>query len=1043
MSDPSSLSLSSLSSYLSTLYSSSSSSSDRRASESYLSSFQSSVASWSLCDAALHSGASGHTPLGGSSGPSVSLELLIFCAQTLRQKCSADFEELPPQASLQLRDSLFVLLAKYAAGPTAIRTALCVAIAAAATHLPSTAWESLGLIQWSVNKLASLTSTNLVDAIMNLLQVIPEEVGSTRVAVKPARRRAFEAEVRAAAPDAINAITNAAQSAASPDAAAAALRSYATWLHLAGSRCFAGGVAGLAAHPVCKATVDALAGDPDGVVFEGAIDTAVELLRCASVSQFLLTAEEGEVGAAPSMEQARSAAAAAAPIAQAVAARALELKPRLDKLIAEDPDDVESAKPIARIFAEVGEVFVEQIATATPEFAAPAEALLAVARHPDSGVAEMAAVFWFELQRKLLSSLEARGIDAIEADRRRAFFAPAFSQVLAATVVRLRYPKGDEERTWTETQRRELRQQRNYMTDLVRSCAALLGASETLKQLGTAVAATHEGRAGWEEGEAALAIACDAAHVLPLSGAFPGDAQIVGAFLAAVVAAPDALVVQRPHLLEQATMCCGSYAYWLADMLEREETGAADLLSHVLTLCAKGIALGGNAASSAAHGLMKTCMACAKFVSSEATLSNLLKLYASTIEAYLGAAAAAAAAANSTTASAAPPASNNQIDKWAMQDVTTALTSAVGALGDPKQREQGFLAVIDRPTAVLNSASASPPSTLISAQKQHAAQCLRAALSGMDAYPSIVAGALSWLWPTLEKAIESSLGDENTIEDLCKVVKYGIKASGYPHAAQLLPQLLATLPRAFARHPHGPILLVASELTKSLGGHVDKCAPEAWDVSLGEVVCSILSNSLSRFPSPQMVDENPHLADDTYLLGGRAVSYCARHVIARPDLIALMLDVGAISCVCKHVEAGMSACMMISKLCNSEDLRRSGAITQALAPPRGPRTLSRLLAVIAGAAPRRRVHDASDAIQAMYECLSIANMGAREWLVMALQAVPDTAASAADKSALADALQSGVYTTRSEVAIQEFSDCCRRTKTFQEQAVNALMALGG
>ena len=225
------------------------------------------------------------------------------------------------------------------------------------------------------------------------------------------------------------------------------------------------------------------------------------------------------------------------------------------------------------------------------------------------------------------------------------------------------------------------------------------------------------------------------------------------------------------------------------------------------------------------------------------------------------------------------------------------------------------------------------------------------------------------------------------------------------------------------------------------------CAPPPWDDSLGDVVCAILTQAIGHFATSGSVDADPNLADDAFLLGGRAVTYCGRHIVARPALVAQMIDAAAAGCTCAHPDAGMSACSLIRRICSSDELLKAGVLGMVLTPPRGPHALSRLMACVAGAVPRQRLEDAGDALMALYEAAGPpprgSALGGADWLVATLQAVPDSVAGAADKSALASALASGPFMPTSIRAIGEFSDTCRRTKTFSDQAVHALLALGG
>ena len=145
----------------------------RKQAEAWLQTWQTSQEAWSVADSALHDDAS-------------SAEERIFAAQTLRTKVSVDFEELPGDAALSLRDSLYTLLVKYATtGPAAVRTTLCVAVAACATHLPPAAWaDAGGLVRWSVARFQREDVNVAVAATLQLLAVLPEEVNSTRIAVR-------------------------------------------------------------------------------------------------------------------------------------------------------------------------------------------------------------------------------------------------------------------------------------------------------------------------------------------------------------------------------------------------------------------------------------------------------------------------------------------------------------------------------------------------------------------------------------------------------------------------------------------------------------------------------------------------------------------------------------------------------------------------------------------------------------------------------------------------------------------------------------------
>ena len=162
-----------------------------------LESWQQTESAWTLSDSILHD-------------PSSSMEAQYFCAQTLRTKvvpdrvrlrfvtcCSAskellnlfalklvkivavyqvqrDFEELPASAAEALRASLLNLLIRFATGAMAVRTQLCLAMAAMAAHIPSKQWSQGGIVEWLAENLRQQAQDVALPCMLELLTVIPE-----------------------------------------------------------------------------------------------------------------------------------------------------------------------------------------------------------------------------------------------------------------------------------------------------------------------------------------------------------------------------------------------------------------------------------------------------------------------------------------------------------------------------------------------------------------------------------------------------------------------------------------------------------------------------------------------------------------------------------------------------------------------------------------------------------------------------------------------------------------------------------------------------
>ena len=85
-----------------------------------------------------------------------------------------DFEELPASAAEAIRASLLNLLIRFATGATAVRTQLCLAIAAMAAHIPSRQWGEGGIVVWLAESLSKQAQDIALPCMLELLTVIPE-----------------------------------------------------------------------------------------------------------------------------------------------------------------------------------------------------------------------------------------------------------------------------------------------------------------------------------------------------------------------------------------------------------------------------------------------------------------------------------------------------------------------------------------------------------------------------------------------------------------------------------------------------------------------------------------------------------------------------------------------------------------------------------------------------------------------------------------------------------------------------------------------------
>jgi hypothetical protein len=85
-----------------------------------------------------------------------------------------DYNELPAEAVSALRDSLFALLLRYAKDSPAVRTQLCLALAALAAHAPAALWGGQGVLGWLMNAFSSQPREVALSGMLELMTVLPQ-----------------------------------------------------------------------------------------------------------------------------------------------------------------------------------------------------------------------------------------------------------------------------------------------------------------------------------------------------------------------------------------------------------------------------------------------------------------------------------------------------------------------------------------------------------------------------------------------------------------------------------------------------------------------------------------------------------------------------------------------------------------------------------------------------------------------------------------------------------------------------------------------------
>ena len=116
------------------------------------------------------------------------------------------------------------------------------------------------------------------------------------------------------------------------------------------------------------------------------------------------------------------------------------------------------------------------------------------------------------------------------------------------------------------------------------------------------------------------------------------------------------------------------------------------------------------------------------------------------------------------------------------------------------------------------------------------------------------------------------------------------------------------------------------------------------------------------------ISERPDIADDTFLLAGRALNYAPRLVVT-PLLLPVLLDSALAGLLVQHREACCSILAFVVRLLEPNTHRACGPEAmqhlQAALAPRAPLLLRLLLAGVAGALPTNRLAELTDVLYAL------------------------------------------------------------------------------
>jgi len=531
----------------------------------WLQEWQRSDVAWTVCHQVLRDGQS-------------DLETCYFAAQTLRTKILRDFEELEHDVGRTLPESIMGILSLRASGTTAVRTQLCLAIAALALHIPAAEWEGGDLIHWiGIRMASSQVNDSMQHILLEILTVVPQEAGTYQPSILPERRRKIHDEMEALLPQALGLLSSMSNTNTGLKLQEQVLEAFAAWLRLSGNKVPS---SCLLDCPLVQVALGALQNED---FFFSAVDTIIEIIYCSSLM--------GKPK--PELSQ----------LVQVIVSQIMSLLPRFhiciqqavgdESHLQEDShfdDYEEKAKSMSRLFAEVGEAYAHLICEAIPEVMGPVEALLDVCRYPDMEICAISFNFWHRVSYILSSgrkphSLNWEGValPEQEAQRRIDVFRPYFERLVGILSRRIQHPHNCD--TWHSNEKSEFKHMRQTVGDLLLDATDILGPDGAIAILVAPLSEVSSqmqagGEFDWRKAESSL-YCLRSIHKASLN---IKDGSILLSLLSALPSLPS-----HPLLDYSVALMLGSYSEWLCSEARLNSAAIAPLITSLAEMLVKGM----------------------------------------------------------------------------------------------------------------------------------------------------------------------------------------------------------------------------------------------------------------------------------------------------------------------------------------------------------------------------------------------------------------------------------------------------------------------
>ncbi|XP_078427860.1 ARM repeat superfamily protein isoform X2 [Wolffia australiana] len=800
-----------------------------------------------------------------------------------------------------------------------------------------------------------------IASFLELLTVLPQEAFSHKIAVRPEKRRLFEKELVSSVEIALNLLAACVRF---EELREQVLEAFASWLRL--SKGIPASV--LASHPL---VIEALRALKTEQLLEPAVNVVSELIHFTASQSGGLSAH--------------------IPLIHVLVPHVMDMMEQLQ----DSSKDDEDIKAIARLFADMGDCYVELIASGTNESLIITRALLEVASHPEYDISSMTYNFWHHLQVHLTrsdsySSLGSEALAEAEKNRRIQVFRPVFAHLVSLIITRVEYPENHLE--LSEEDLKDFKHNRFVASDVLIDASAVLGAEELLKivflKFIQAVPGCSKDGSGWRPVEAALFCMQPVAKSVPVQ-----EGEMMPKVFSILPELPH-----QPELLHTVCSTIGAYSKSLNVL--------PSVLPSLVDILTRGMSSSPESAAAASVAFKYICEDCRGQLSG--SLDGLFRIYHIAISGDGG----------FTLAS-----------DDAMQ-LVMALSAVISVL--PVEHAKKAVELLCLPAfATLEKITQEPGPSF----EQMLARHLTVHIDRLGCifrnvnYPEVVAEAVHRIWPIFQIIFDRRAWDMRTMESLCRACKYAVRTSGR-FMGVTIGAMLEKVQFLYPQHNQPCFLYLSSEVIKIFG------SDPSCTTYLRSLIEALFGHTTKILSSIQEFTGRPDLADDCYLLASRCIRYCP-DLFVPSAIFASLIDCAMVGATVQHRDACKSILTFLSDvfdLANSSSGRTHRAVIDNVVRSRGAMLTRILVACLAGALPASRLDEVSYVLVALTRAYGAE---VQVWSAEAVSLIPAAALTEAERQRLLEALTGGnkVNTTES---LDEISEVCRRNRMVMEMIQGAL-----